>query len=225
MTETPPPLTSRFSHALTLSYIWHRTQVRKGRDTPYLAHLMSVAALVLEAGGHEDLGIAGLLHDAIEDADDLSEAEKRRAIIREEFANRVADAVDGCTDGDPAEKETLSWCERKERYLDHLRTDADADSLAVSLCDKLHNARSILRDLRTAGEDIWARFNAGRDGSLWYYGALLDAYRSREDALAESLPGYRDHLSDFSRAVTEVYSLAGARREDFRECPRDQGGD
>lgn len=218
---TPTTLTARYSHALTLSYVWHRTQMRKGRDTPYLAHLMSVSALVLEAGGGEELGIAGLLHDALEDAPGRAAAEAREEVIAEEFGPRVLSAVRGCTDGYPDEKSEMGWCDRKERYLAHLRGDdpedaAHPDAVRVSLCDKLHNARSILRDLEAEGEGLWSRFSTGRAGTLWYYASLLEAYRSRADALPG---GFARHVDELEGVLVRVFEVAGTRMEDVEDCP------
>lgn len=223
-----PTLTARYSHALTLSYVWHRTQTRKSRDTPYLAHLMSVSALVLESGGDEELGIAGLLHDALEDAGSQADAEARREVIRQEFGERVLRAVEGCTDGTPAERREMSWGGRKTAYVAHVRDDAHPDAVAVSLCDKLHNARSILRDLKAAGrapdadraaqarQALWARFTGRKMGSLWYYAALEHAYRSRRVDLPD---GFADPLDELGRTVEAMLAESGVARAEL-EAPK-----
>ena len=147
----------------------HSGQTRKTSTIPYIAHLMGVASLVLEAGGDEDLAIAALLHDVVEDcggAPILNE-------VRRRFGVRVAKVVDGCTDADTEPKPP--WRQRKEDYLRHLRR-ADTDVRLVSASDKLNNVRSILSDYRTVGESVWARFKGGREGTLWYYRALLDEF-------------------------------------------------
>lgn len=167
------PLTARFTAAFDYARVAHAAQKRKGTEIPYLAHLMSVAALVLEFGGDEDQAIAGLLHDAIEDC-----GAEHEAIIRERFGARVAEIVAACTDGVPdASGKKPPWRERKERYVAHLET-ASADALLVSGCDKLHNARAIAADL-AAGPDVFKRFNGKRDGTLWYYQALVRAFAAR----------------------------------------------
>ena len=152
----------------------HNGQLRKGSATPYLAHLLGVASLVLEYGGDEDQAIAGLMHDVVEDC-----GEAHRAKVRAGFGDRVADIVEGCTDGVPdAAGEKAPWRERKEAYLAHLK-HAPEDTLLVSACDKLHNARTIAADVRTVGEEVFDRFKAGRDGTLWYYAALLEIFAAR----------------------------------------------
>jgi (p)ppGpp synthase/HD superfamily hydrolase len=130
---------------------------------------MSVCALVLEAGGDEDQAIAALLHDAVEDRGGRSTLDT----IRQMFGDRVADAVESCSDSletNPDEK--LPWRLRKDKYLEHLRT-ANADALMVSAADKLHNARAVLADYREVGEGLWSRFNAPREDQLWYYDTLV----------------------------------------------------
>jgi len=164
-------LTARFERALTFAAQLHTDQVRKGTDIPYLAHLLGVASLVLEYGGGEDEAIAALLHDAVEDQG----GPPTRARIQALFGRTVADIVDGCTDTDETPKPP--WRARKEAYLAHLPTAAPA-VLLVSAADKLYNATSILRAYREVGADVWSRFSAGRGEQLWYYRALVTAFRT-----------------------------------------------
>lgn len=169
-----PPLTrswSRLSEAAAFALTLHAAQLRKGTDIPYIAHLLSVAALVLEHGGDEDLAIAGLLHDAVEDC-----GTEQEAVIAAHFGPRVAAVVRDCTDADSFPKPP--WQARKQAYLDHLET-ASRDALLVSACDKLHNARAIATDLRTHGPAVFTRFKAGQAGTLWYYRALADVFARR----------------------------------------------
>lgn len=147
----------------------HAGQARKASRIPYVAHLIGVASLVLEAGGDEDLAISALLHDVVEDCGGAPMLAK----VRRQFGARVAKVVEGCTDADTYPKPP--WRERKENYLSHLK-HADADTRLVSAADKLNNVRSILGDYRQVGEFVWERFNGGREGTLWYYRALLDEF-------------------------------------------------
>lgn len=140
---------------------------------PYIAHLMGVASLVLEFGGDEDMAIAGLLHDVVEDCGGAA----MLAEVRRKFGKRVAKIVDGCTDSDVTPKPP--WRERKESYLRHLK-NADRETRLVSAADKLNNVRSIISDYREVGETIWTRFNGGREGTLWYYRALLEEFKRRK---------------------------------------------
>ncbi len=160
----------RFRRAFLFAADKHAKQVRKASTTPYIAHLMGVAALALEYGGDEDIAIAALLHDVVEDCGGAPMLQE----VKQKFGPRVAKIVDGCTDSDTFPKPP--WRERKENYLRHLK-DADAETRLVSAADKLNNVRSILSDYREVGESIWERFNGGRDGTLWYYRALLEEFQ------------------------------------------------
>jgi (p)ppGpp synthase/HD superfamily hydrolase len=163
----------RFLRAFLFAAEKHAGQARKASTIPYIAHLMGVASLVLEFGGDEDMAIAALLHDVVEDcggAPMLKEVQRR-------FGSRVAKIVDGCTDSDTDPKPP--WRERKENYIRHLNS-ADAETRLVSAADKLNNVRSILSDHREVGESIWERFNGARDGTLWYYRALLEEFLRRK---------------------------------------------
>ncbi|HVB75475.1 MAG TPA: HD domain-containing protein [Ktedonobacteraceae bacterium] len=160
-------LSTRFDDALVFARRLHAGQTRKGSDTPYIAHLLAVASIVLEQGGNEDEAIAALLHDAIEDQGGAP----TRELIQQRFGEHVVQIVDGCTDADVVPKPP--WKPRKEAYISHLK-HAPASVRLVSAADKLHNARSVLADYRVMGELLWPRFRGGREGTLWYYRSVLD---------------------------------------------------
>ena len=163
-----------------------------------MSHLMAVTALVMEAGGDEDLAIAALLHDVVEDCG----GEPRMTEIQRKFGKRVAHVVDGCTDTDESPKPP--WRERKERYLKHL-SHGDADTRLVSTADKVHNLRSIVRDYREVGEQIWKRFNGKREGTLWYYQSLATEFRRKSP----------NRLTpELERALSEMETLMKAKRRD-----------
>lgn len=180
-------LTERFQRAFDLASEVHALQLRNGTQIPYVSHVMSVAALVLEHGGGEDAAISGLLHDAVEDSEDGAAASAR---IRAEFGDHVAETVLGCSDaaGVPGRAKP-PWRERKEAYLRRLADSGDPDVLLVSACDKLHNARSIVADLRSYGPALWERFTVTDPAEqLWYYQSLADCYPGRvPPALADAV--------------------------------------
>ena len=186
-------LTSRFVSALEYAARLHANQRRKGSQVPYLAHLLSVTALVLEDGGDEDLAIAALLHDAVEDQGGMITLKQ----IRHDYGDRVADIVLGCSDSTSIFKKA-PWKERKDDYLAHLAT-ASPDVLKVSLADKLHNARTILQDLRQDGEAVWKRFNGGKEGTLWYYRQLAEFF---------TYLGASPYAQELERLVEEIEALA-----------------
>jgi len=187
-----PKLGPRFDEAFRYATNKHAEQTRKKTDVPYISHLMSVAALVLEAGGDEDQTIAALLHDVVEDCGGEPVLEE----VRQRFGDRVANIVEGCTDTYTIPK--LPWKQRKLDHLEVLRR-ADEDIRLVSAADKLHNVRTILADYRTEGDRVWERFSGRRDGTLWYYRAVLDVLRhGRSNRLVDEL----------QRVVTELETLA-----------------
>jgi (p)ppGpp synthase/HD superfamily hydrolase len=171
----------RFRRAFLFAADKHSGQTRKASSVPYIAHLMGVASLVLEFGGDEDMAIAALLHDVVEDCGGVAMLKE----VRRRFGPRVAKIVDGCTDSDTDPKPP--WRERKESYLRHLKK-ANGETRLVSAADKLNNVRSILSDYREVGELIWARFNGGRQGTLWYYRNLLEEFlRHKPNRLTREL--------------------------------------
>ncbi|WP_447972034.1 HD domain-containing protein [Nitrospira sp. Kam-Ns4a] len=195
---------SRTLDALKLAMDLHHGQRRKGTDIPYVTHLWAVAAIVGEHGGTEDQIIAALLHDAIEDQGDKITVEQ----IREQFGERVAEIVAGCTDADTVPKPP--WKERKQRYLAHLR-DAPPHVKLVSAADKLHNARAIVTDLRRDGRGVWSRFRAGPSDQLWYFRGLIQALRhglAEQDR--EAVKRLEQLIEELERAVADLERLAGA---------------
>ena len=169
-------LTDRFVELCCATHV-HGGQVRKGTSIPYVAHLLAVAATVLEYGGSEDMAVAALLHDAAEDQG----GEPRLSDIRNRFGDRVADMVRSCSDSVvelSVGQQKEGWRTRKMKYIEHLDT-VDKETLLVSLSDKVHNARSILRDLRKPeiGPAVWERFNKPKEETLWYYRELANAFQ------------------------------------------------
>jgi len=185
-------LSERFEEALVWATRLHRSQRRKGSPVPYVAHLLGVTSIVLQYGGNEDEAIAALLHDAVEDQGGepvLREIERR-------FGDAVAAIVAGCTDS--MVQPRPPWRERKEAYLAHL-PHASESVRRVSAADKLHNARAIIADYRLLGEELWSRFTGSRNGTLWYYRALVEAFQAAgTDPLVEEL----------ARTVEELECLA-----------------
>ena len=182
----------KFEEALFYAARLHRDQTRKGLGVPYITHLLAVAAIVGENGGTEAEVVAALLHDAPEDMGGRERLEE----IRQRFGNGIAQIVAGCTD--TYEDPKPAWRPRKEAYVAHV-AEASPSVRLVSAADKLHNARSILADLRSLGEELWDRFTGGKEGTLWYYRALTEAYkRAGANAIVEEL----------DRVVRKIEALA-----------------
>ena len=194
MTSSPAhPLSARFTEALTFAATLHRDQARKDPSgTPYLAHLLAVSSLVLEDGGTEDEAIGGLLHDAAED-----QGREILPYLRQVFGPSVHDIVEACSDALPeAGTAKPPWGERKRDYIAHLAAASDS-ALRVSAADKLHNARSTVVDLRTAGS--WPRSKACAHQNLWYYASLHRAF-------SERLPSSRS-VTELGLTIDEMFEL------------------
>jgi (p)ppGpp synthase/HD superfamily hydrolase len=184
-------LSNRFTEALTYATKLHADQVRKSSGVPYISHLLGVTSIALEYGANEDEAIAALLHDAVEDQGGAAIREE----IRRRFGDTVTAIVDGCTDAEIIPKPP--WRQRKEAYIATI-PQASPSVILVSAADKLHNARSILKDYRTLDETVWERFKGGKDGTLWYYRAVVEAFISR---------GTTPLIAELERVVLELEQL------------------
>ncbi|MHB8670368.1 MAG: HD domain-containing protein [Acidimicrobiales bacterium] len=198
-------LSSRFEQALGDAARLHRDQRRKTGAVPYVAHLLAVTAMVLEDNGSEDEAIAALFHDAIEDQGGSATMDA----IRADYGDAVARIVDGCTDavGAPGSARGASkppWRARKQAHIAKL-DDPDGDLppgvFRVTGADKLHNARSLLAEVRARGDAAWSAFNAGPEDQLWYY-------RSMAALVSRRHPG---PLADELGRVVEDLAGAAAR--------------
>ena len=186
-------LSERLSQALALATEAHNGQFRKETTIPYIAHPMAVASIALEYGADEDQAMAALLHDAVEDG-----GANYAEIIRSKFGDRVADIVNGCTDGVPDNNGIKPpWKQRKESYIAHLKSAPD-DVLLVSGSDKLHNARAIVSDLQNIGVRVFDRFSSSKEQTLWYYQSLTDIFMARNTPTAKAL----------SETVAQMHALS-----------------
>ena len=196
--STPMIPGRRLAEALAMAIEIHGDQVRKGTAIPYVTHLLSVSALVGESGGSEDEMIAAMLHDAVEDGGGAPVLER----IRAAFGDAVAAIVAGCTDDDSG-GEKAPWLERKRAYLRHLAT-APLPVLRVSCADKLHNARALARDLREHGPEVFRRFKADREGTLWYYRSLARMFAALVQDEPALDPGFRSMIRDLRETVAAL---------------------
>jgi (p)ppGpp synthase/HD superfamily hydrolase len=203
-------LGDRFSRAVDYARILH-IERRKGSDIPSMAHLLGVASLVIGEAGHsrvpvtEDMVIAALLHDAVEDHGGTP----RLKDIEYSFGANVARMVEGLSDTlaeDSNQKEP--WEQRKEAYLKRLRSEP-ADVQLISAADKLYNARTILDDYRKIGPEVWKRFKRGRDLQIWYFNSLLEIFKaSGSNRIVEELERV---VAELTR-VTANESASGKKR-------------
>lgn len=186
-------LSAKFEEALIYATRLHGDQTRKKTGIPFVAHILGVTAITLEYGGNETEAIAALLHDTVEDCGGT----ERLIDIRQRFGNDVARIVEGCTD--TVEDPKPPWMERKKAYVAHLK-DSDSSTRLVSASDKLHNTRALLAELRRHGVEVFERFAGNKEGTLWYYRALVTAFREHGD--------HSDLIGELDRVVTEIERLA-----------------
>ncbi len=170
--KMPDASAQRYGKALAFAAEKHAGQKRKGTRIPYISHPIAVASLVLEYGGDEDEVIAALLHDVAEDCGGQEALDE----IREKFGMGVAAIVRGCSD--TLETPKPKWRQRKQTFIDDLQ-GAPASVRLVAAADKLHNARSIVKDQRNLGDGVWSRFSASKEEVLWYYDAVTRALSAR----------------------------------------------
>ncbi|MDO5553173.1 MAG: 2-amino-4-hydroxy-6-hydroxymethyldihydropteridine diphosphokinase [Planctomycetia bacterium] len=205
-------MTERFAAALAWADELHRSQFRKGGKTPYVSHLLRVAGLALEFGADEETAIAALLHDAVEDQGGLETADE----IERRFGKRVRKLVCDCSDsmtGRACPKKP--WRERKEKYLKHLNV-ASARARLISLCDKIDNLTSIVRDVEQYGLAVFDRFHGGLDGTVWYYEEVVRILTGHKMSGVAELERLLSRLKELIRSWQ-------AREEDQNESPQPKG--
>ena len=185
-------LSPQFEKALVYATRIHGGKLRKKTRIPYIGHILGVTAIAMEYGANETEAIAALLHDAVEDCGGA----KRLRDIECKFGKQVAKIVAGCTDTDQTPKPP--WLERKKAYVAHVRR-ASIPIKLVSASDKLHNVRAILMDYRQEGEKLWSRFKGGKQGALWYYRALVNAFTGKR---------IRALVQEIDRTLTQLESLS-----------------
>jgi (p)ppGpp synthase/HD superfamily hydrolase len=163
---------ARYDAALVLAAVAHRNQLRKGSDLPYIVHPVHVSVILMRYGFGEDMAIAGLLHDVVEDTNVPLEA------IRAEFGSEIARLVDAVSETKTADGVELPWEQRKAEKLAHLQAGG-SDVAALKAADAIHNARSIVADLQRVGTSVWARFKRGPGQTIDYYRAIAAAARAK----------------------------------------------
>ena len=159
--------------ALRIAIEAHDGQVRKGIDAgPYVVHPIHVAIMLARWGMDDDVIVAGILHDVVEDCDAWT-VER----VDTDFGAHVASIVAELT-----EDKDQSWEARKRHGVEKVAT-MSPQAASVKAADKLHNLRCLLADLNAAGDhaDVWARFRGGRDGTLRVAREFVDGLRRRVD--------------------------------------------
>lgn len=211
-THEPLHFTERLTRAVDYARHLH-IERRKGTGIPYMAHLFGVASLVMGEAGltdfpvTEEMVIAALLHDAVEDHGGRTRLED----IRQNFGADVARMVEGLSDtlAESSDKKE-PWEERKQAYIERVRHEA-ADVRLISAADKLYNARTILEDYRLIGPEVWRRFKRPRDLQLWYFETILGAFQQA---------GKNRIVDELERAVAELRQITAGDWDDAGQGPQ-----
>lgn len=196
-----PGYSERYETAMRLASQAHATQLRKGTQIPYVTHVVHVAHILERHGFDEDIVLAGLLHDVVEDSD------VELDVLRSQFGARVAELVGAVTENKLEAGGERPWEVRKREGLAKLHA-ASADVAALKAADALHNARTILADLHESGPAVWQRFKRGPEPSLWYYREIALAVRAKLGAHALA-----DELTSAVAALAAAITPAGAQGE------------
>lgn len=194
----PMTWTPTIDRALAVAARCHAGQTRKDEPTPYIAHPVAVAMIVSDFTEDQDVVVAALLHDILEDVPpSVYAAEDMSA----EFGERVTEMVRGVSEEKTAGEETPPWRIRKEGYLAAL-TDDSEECLLISAADKIHNLRSMVTAHDKLGDAMWDVFNAGPAEKLWFYEAIAETVTERL--------GDCEASRQLRRAVEDIAALAPA---------------
>ena len=170
-------LTPKIQKAIIGASVLYKGQKRKGDGLPYIIHPYSVAFILSNYTDDEDVIVAGLLHDVLEDVPEYTKED-----LKNDFGKRVCKIVQEVSEdkdpNDSQEKEKISWQERKEKYIANLKTDSQ-EALLVSCADKIHNLQAMLAAYKNQGEMLWKNFNAPKEKISWYYGEVLEVMKDK----------------------------------------------
>jgi (p)ppGpp synthase/HD superfamily hydrolase len=196
----------RFDEALVFAHRLHRKQARKTSGAPYVAHLLGVAALVIEDGGSEDEAIGALLHDSLEDQARHYPGGRGQLAedIGQRFGGEVLRLVEALTErGSAPGEKRQRWRAHKQAYVEQIVVE-DGAVRRISTADSIYNVRSLTRDYERMGDELWTRFlTRSRDDQLWAYDSLARALLARGGGvLGEEL----------NRAVAELFAATGVAR-------------
>lgn len=175
--------------AIQFAVVAHEGQYRKGTNIPYIVHPVSVGFLLQNIGCDEEVIAAGLLHDTVEDTDtELDD-------IQREFGERVASLVLSASEPD----KTLTWEERKSHTIESLK-QAGEDTLVITLADKIHNLRTLFLEWQQNGEEVWKKFNRGREKQKWYHESVYEATGNGQKS--EKVDKLR---AQYKRLINEIF--------------------
>ncbi len=193
---------NRISRAIEFAAGAHKDEFRKGSTIPYIVHPLDVLSILLKNGASEDLAIAGVLHDVLEDTP------RTRKEIRRNFGNAVGSLVEAAseseelTKGVSNEEKKKTWKLRKSQKIEKVRTSG-RDVRLLICADKLANIRDLFEDWHSSGEDVWAKFNASKEQQAWYYHEIASAMITPPGGTSDisKMSAYRE----LERCIREVF--------------------
>lgn len=170
-------LTPKIQKAINIAAKLHLGETRKGSNEPYIVHPFSVAFILGNYTKDEDVIVAGLMHDTLEDVKGYKYKD-----LKKDFGRKVADIVREVSEdkdpGDSRSKNIRTWQRRKENYINNLKNDSQ-EALLVSCADKIHNLSSLLEVYREQGDKIWKHFNAPPEKIIWYNREVFKVIKKR----------------------------------------------
>lgn len=178
--------------AIQFATLAHANQTRKMTETPYILHCLEAgtiaASLSTENGKiNSDVVSAAILHDTIEDANVSYE------LLKEMFNEKIASLVEA-----QSENKSKTWIERKEDTIEFLKINKSKEVEIATLADKLSNMRSINRDYKTMGEELWKKFNAGKESQHWYYNSIAEAFSQVTNS---------DEYKEYKKLIKETFEI------------------
>lgn len=195
-------LTHRLQAAINEASRLHRDQIRKdSMQTPYITHLVGVMILISSATHDEDILIAGLMHDALEDVEGYTPE-----MLETSFGKRVRDIVLGVTEESKLEGMKLPWKSVKESYLKRLEGSSD-ESVLVSLADKIQNTRSLIELMNLAGKSSLPQFGSNHEDRTWFHNEVFRIGKERlgdDHILVEEL---RMELEEMDRTLRKFETI------------------
>ena len=169
-------ISKKVNLALKVASKAHRDQVRKGTDIPYISHPVAVAMIISKYTTDEDVIVAGILHDILEDVQPSFYSETD---MRVDFGDKITEIVKDVSEDKAAGEPEKPWIERKKGYLAHLNNLANVEPIIVSAADKIHNLTDMLDEYERVGDELWERFNAPKDDELWFYKTFLEIIQKK----------------------------------------------
>ena len=187
---------SRLNHAIRVASRAHEGQFRKGSDTPYIAHPMAVAMITQQYMEDEDMFIAALFHDILEDVPKWTYS---RENIRDDFGEEVLSIVEDVSEPNIDIPILAAWTERKNYYIEHISQTNNPKSIIVSIADKIHNMSEILREYETKGEDVWQNFHVDKGREIWFYEEVFNRIKNKEGVPEQAIRDYETILEQLRK--------------------------